>query len=85
MSSSYFIYKCVTPSGGDPTYWNDETGEWTTDFAEATSFPKMILTTPLPPGATHVMEVHSSGEPLGTYSLVIDGKGQELQVFQKTC
>lgn len=82
MSSSYFIYKCIPPSGGEePTYWNDEVGEWTDDFADATNFPKMILTTPLPPGATHVMEVHPSGEPLGTYSLVTD----EAQVFRKTC
>lgn len=81
MSSSYFIYKCLSPTGGEPSYWNDTAGEWVSDFADATSFPKMILTTPLPPGATHVMEVDSSGEPLGTFSLVTE----EAQVFQKTC
>jgi hypothetical protein len=80
VSSSYFIYKCVTPTGGDPSYWNDDAGEWTNDFTEATSFPNLILSTPLPPGATHVMEIHPSGEPLGTYSLVPGGK----QVFEKT-
>jgi hypothetical protein len=80
MSSSYFIYKCVTPTGGDPCYWNDDVGEWSTEFSEATNFPKFILTTPLPPGATHIMEVHSSGKPLGTYALVAG----EKQVFQKT-
>ncbi len=80
MSSSYFIYKCITPTGGDPTYWNDANREWTTDFSEATNFPKLILTAPLPPGATHIMEVHSSGAPLSTYALVAGGK----QVFQKT-
>ncbi len=70
MSSSYFIYKCVTPSGGDPTYWNDEAGEWTTDFAEATSFPKMILTTPLPKGTTAVLEINNDNV-IATY-LVTD-------------
>lgn len=84
MSSSYFIYKCITPTGGDPTYWDDAAGEWTNDFTEATSFPKMILTTTLPPGATHVIEVHSSGEPIGTYSLATDGKGHELQIYRKS-
>lgn len=80
MSSSYFIYQCVTPTGGDPTYWNDTLGEWTTEFSEATSFPQIILTTPLPQGASHVIEVHSSGKPLATYTLVAGGK----QVFWKT-
>lgn len=81
MSSSYFIYKCIPPSGGEePTYWNDAAGEWTPDFEDATNFPRLILATSLPPGATHVMEVHSSGKPLGCYSLVPGGK----QVFQKT-
>lgn len=80
MSSSYFIYKCVSPDGGDPSYWNDDLGEWVTDFSEATNFPQFILTEPLPPGATHIMEVHSSGEPLGVYSLVSGGR----KVFQKT-
>lgn len=67
MSSSYFIYKCVTPSGGDPTYWDDEAGEWTTDFADATNFPKMILTTPLPVGTSAVLEIDNNGEIITTY------------------
>jgi hypothetical protein len=69
MSSSYFIYKCVTPTGGDPTYWNDNVGEWTTDFADATNFPIMILTTALPPGATDVLEIEKDGEVVNTYSV----------------
>ncbi len=72
MSSSYFIYKCIPPSGGEePTYWNDTAGEWTADFTEATSFPKMILTTPLPVGTSSVLEIDNNGEVITTY-LVTD-------------
>jgi len=81
MNSSYFIYKCVSPTGGDPCYWDDSIGKWTPEFSEATSFPIMILTTPLPPGATHVIETNTEGEPLGTYTFI---KSSNPPIYEKS-
>ena len=69
-SSSYFIYKCVGDDGADPAYWNDTIHQWDSEFNNATPFPRVILTAPMPSGATHVLEMASTGEPVQTFAIV---------------
>jgi len=45
----------------EQTWWNNDQG-WTPDFTEATTLPRDILTSSLPPGATGIMELTMLGE-----------------------
>jgi hypothetical protein len=45
----------------EQTYWNNDNG-WVSEFSEATTFPREIVTTLLPQGATGIMELTLAGE-----------------------
>jgi len=51
----------------EQTWWNND-HDWVTDFENATTFPKDILTTTLPMGATGIMEVKMDFTPVGFYT-----------------
>lgn len=50
----------------EQTYWNMDR-QWVTYLAEATTFPHDILTSPLPPGSSGVMELTLTGEYVKFY------------------
>lgn len=60
----------------DQTYWHNDYG-WITEFGEATTLPKQILTSPLPPGATGIMEL-TPGGPVAFYPAVSPPTGGVL-------
>lgn len=57
-------------------WWHNELG-WIEDLIEATTLPVDILTTPLPPGATGVLEITMDGSYVCFYTLLpgVGGEG----------
>ena len=56
----------------EQTYWNNDRG-WVPFLVEGTTLPKKILTTPLPQGATGIMELTMLGEYVGFYQTLPRG------------
>lgn len=50
----------------EQTWWNTEHG-WTPDIKNATTLPKAILTSPLPPGGVGIMEITDKWEYVHFY------------------
>lgn len=67
--SIFFVCGTVTEEE-NATYWNNDKG-WTEDISEATPFDSRVLTLPLPPGGTGIIE-YADDKPvrfLGTIDL----------------
>ena len=59
------LYLVLGPSNGDnTTYWDTNTG-WTENQTEASVYSAMVLTLPLPPGTTDLLEVSPQGDIRG--------------------
>lgn len=65
-------------------WWHNELG-WITKFECATTLPKQILTSPLPPGATGIMEITMDWEAVGFYMPLSVGGGHGTMFGEKRC
>jgi hypothetical protein len=65
--TNFVIVGAWAECAGDFSYWNNELGWF--DFEKATPFDKVIIASPLPPGAVGVLEVTNLGETIAFYRM----------------
>ncbi len=73
--NTQFVIIGNDPGNGEQMYWNNAQG-WISDFTEATTFDREILTAPLPHGATGFIEFTLEGELVSTIDRVSSGRGE---------
>lgn len=71
MKTFFYIYSCIeNTNNAEPYYWNVNQSQWVSNISQASKFPKEILTVPLPPNTTHIIEFNQNFEPIKFYNVI---------------
>lgn len=78
--SNFFVLGPVTEDE-TATYWNNESG-WIEDITQATAFDRRVLTIPLPPGGTGIVEYLDNSPVWFVWQLLLPPREESLSLSQ---
>lgn len=84
MPNTNFLITKTCPCG-EILYWTGR-GLWLHEYEQAVKFPRDILTIPLPPGTSCILEVTDEGEPVAQYTVfTLPQPPGGIKVFDESC